>query len=40
VYQKGKRIFILKIFVKDTVKLPAAALDAAAKRLEEMLDDE
>ena len=38
VYQKGKRIFILKVFVKETAKLPPAMLKAAANRLEEMLN--
>lgn len=40
VYRKGRRIFILKVFIKDTAKLPLAALNAAARRLEEMLNDE
>lgn len=40
VYRKGKRIFILKIFAKSTVKLPSSMLSDAAKRLEEMLHDE
>lgn len=39
VYQKGRRVFILKVFIKDTVKLPPAILNAAANRLEEMLND-
>ncbi|TDB47967.1 type II toxin-antitoxin system RelE/ParE family toxin [Photorhabdus khanii] len=38
VYQKGRRVFILKVFVKDTAKLPPAMLNAAANRLEEMLN--
>ncbi|MFW0698012.1 type II toxin-antitoxin system RelE/ParE family toxin [Pantoea sp. R13S299] len=40
VYQKGRRIFILKAFVKETKKTPAAVMIAAAHRLEEMLNDE
>ncbi len=40
VYQKGERIFVLKIFVKSTAKLPSSMLTAAARRLEEMLNDE
>ncbi|WP_274370178.1 type II toxin-antitoxin system RelE/ParE family toxin [Morganella morganii] len=40
VYRKGKRIFVLKIFVKSTAKLPSSVLTAAARRLEEMLNDE
>ncbi|OBU09867.1 type II toxin-antitoxin system RelE/ParE family toxin [Morganella psychrotolerans] len=40
VYQKGKRIFVLKIFAKSTARLPSSMLTAAARRLEEMLNDE
>ncbi|WP_082956935.1 type II toxin-antitoxin system RelE/ParE family toxin [Morganella psychrotolerans] len=40
VYQKEKRIFVLKIFAKSTAKLPSSMLTAAAPRLEEMLNDE
>lgn len=39
VYQKGKRIFILKVFTKSTAKLPSAMIIAAVNRLEEMLND-
>lgn len=38
VYRKGKRIFILKVFVKVTPKLPPAMLSTATNRLEEMLN--
>ncbi|HEC8327474.1 TPA: type II toxin-antitoxin system RelE/ParE family toxin [Providencia rettgeri] len=40
VYRYGKKIYILKIFAKSTAKLPSAILTSAAKRLEEMLNDE
>lgn len=40
VYRHGKHIFILKVFAKSTAKLPSTILTSAAKRLEEMLNDE
>ncbi|EKK5378622.1 type II toxin-antitoxin system RelE/ParE family toxin [Morganella morganii] len=39
-YRKGKQIFALKIFAKSTAKRPSSMLTAAARRLEEMLNDE
>lgn len=39
-YRKGKQIFALKIFAKSTAKLPSSMLTAAARRLEEILNDE
>ena len=40
VYQKGRIIYVLKVLIKDTQKTTPAMLNAAAKRLEEMLNDE
>ncbi|HEI8570923.1 TPA: type II toxin-antitoxin system RelE/ParE family toxin [Morganella morganii] len=39
-YRKGKQIFALKIFAKSTSKRPSSMLTAAARRLEEILNDE
>ncbi len=39
-YRKGKQIFALKIFAKSAAKCPSSMLTAAARRLEEMLNDE
>ncbi|HCM63634.1 MAG TPA: hypothetical protein DIT05_14000 [Morganella sp. (in: Bacteria)] len=39
-YRKEKYIFVLRIFAKSTAKLPSSMLTAAARRLEEMLNDE
>ncbi|PHP91792.1 type II toxin-antitoxin system RelE/ParE family toxin [Pantoea agglomerans] len=38
VYQTGKNIFVLRIFIKKTSKTPLAEIDLAFRRLEEMLD--
>ncbi|MBA5234775.1 type II toxin-antitoxin system RelE/ParE family toxin [Pectobacterium aroidearum] len=39
VFSKGQQIFILHAFVKKTQKTPAAAIDTARRRLQEMIDD-
>ncbi|MGC0864908.1 type II toxin-antitoxin system RelE/ParE family toxin [Pantoea agglomerans] len=38
VYQTGKNIFVLRIFMKKTSKTPLAEINLAFRRLEEMLD--
>ncbi|MNE42229.1 hypothetical protein D3C80_1363430 [compost metagenome] len=39
VYQKGERIFMLRIFIKKTPKTPRNEIDLAMQRLEEMIND-
>ncbi|MBX9490094.1 type II toxin-antitoxin system RelE/ParE family toxin [Yersinia enterocolitica] len=39
VYQKGERIFLLRVFIKKTPKTPKSEIDLAIQRLEEMLND-
>lgn len=39
VYQSGKRIFILRIFIKKTPKTPPAEIELAWRRLEEMQNE-
>lgn len=39
VYQKGERIFMLRIFIKKTPKTPKSEIDLAMQRLEEMIND-
>ena len=38
VYQTDKNIFVLRIFIKKTLKTPVAEIDLAFRRLEEMID--
>lgn len=40
VYQSGKRIFLLRIFIKKTPKTPRSEIELAWRRLEEMQNDE
>ena len=40
VYQVGKRIFLLRIFIKKTPKTPPEEIALAWARLEEMKDDD
>ncbi|CNE55327.1 type II toxin-antitoxin system RelE/ParE family toxin [Yersinia kristensenii] len=39
VYQKGKNIYLLRVFIKKTQKLPSGEITLAFERLEEMLHD-
>ncbi|ENA3446074.1 type II toxin-antitoxin system RelE/ParE family toxin [Yersinia enterocolitica] len=39
VYQKGKNIYLLRVFIKKTQKLPSGETTLAFERLEEMLHD-
>ncbi len=39
VYQKGKNIYLLRVFIKKTQKLPSGEITLAFERLEEMLYD-
>lgn len=39
VYQKGQRIFMLRIFIKKSQKIPRGELELAMQRLEEMLNE-
>ncbi|EOS96572.1 type II toxin-antitoxin system RelE/ParE family toxin [Erwinia tracheiphila] len=40
VYQSGKRIFVLRIFIKKTPKTPRPEIDLAWRRLEDMQNEE
>ena len=40
VYQKGKRIYLLRVFIKKTQKTPEHEMLLAFTRLEEMLNEE
>jgi phage-related protein len=40
VYQNGKTIWLLRVFVKKTQKTPRAELALATKRLKEMQDEQ
>jgi phage-related protein len=39
VYQSQKRIFVLRIFIKKTPKIPPGETEMALRRLEEMLNE-
>ncbi|MFP2033456.1 type II toxin-antitoxin system RelE/ParE family toxin [Klebsiella pneumoniae] len=39
VYQSGKRIVLLRIFIKKSPKTPPAEIDQALRRLEEMQNE-
>ncbi len=39
VYQKGKNIYLLRVFIKKTQKTPSGEIKLAFERLEEMLDE-
>ncbi|WP_202304082.1 type II toxin-antitoxin system RelE/ParE family toxin [Dryocola clanedunensis] len=39
VYQKGKNIFLLRVFIKKTRKTPPGEITLAVARLEEMLNE-
>lgn len=39
VYQKGERIFLLRIFIKKSQKTPRSEIDLAFRRLEEMKNE-
>ncbi|AIN18900.1 hypothetical protein CH54_3308 [Yersinia rochesterensis] len=39
VYRKGKNIYLLRVFIKKTQKLPSGEITLAFERLEEMLYD-
>ena len=38
VYQKGRNIYLLRVFIKKTQKIPAGEISLAFERLEEMLN--
>jgi phage-related protein len=40
VYQQGKTIFLLRVFIKKTQKTPSAEIRLALKRQQEMLDEQ
>lgn len=40
VYQKGKVIYLLRVFIKKTQKMPKQEMLLAFERLEEMLNEE
>ncbi len=40
VYQKGKNIYLLRVFIKKTQKTPSGEITLAFERLEEMLNEE
>lgn len=40
VYQTGKRIYVLRIFIKKTPKTPSGEIEMALRRLEEMINVE
>ena len=39
VYQRGKNIYLLRVFIKKAQKTPSGEITLAFKRLEEMLDE-
>lgn len=39
-YRKGKTVYLLRVFVKKTYKIPSAEIQLALKRLEEMQHEE
>ncbi|PHI32262.1 type II toxin-antitoxin system RelE/ParE family toxin [Budvicia aquatica] len=39
VYQKGKNIYLLRVFIKKTQKTPSGEITLAFERLEEMLNE-
>lgn len=39
VYQKGREIYLLRVFIKKTQKTPEREIKLAFERLEEMLND-
>lgn len=39
VYQKGRNIYLLRVFIKKTQKTPSGEISLAFERLEEMLND-
>lgn len=39
-FQHGKTIFLLRVFIKKTLKTPPAELRLALKRLQEMQDEQ
>ncbi|OAT39273.1 putative phage protein [Enterobacter soli ATCC BAA-2102] len=39
-YQQGKTIFLLRVFIKKTQKTPSAEIRLALKRQQEMLDEQ
>ncbi len=38
-FAKGKKIYILRAFIKKTIKTPPAEIQLALKRLEELIDE-
>ncbi len=38
VYQKGRNIYLLRVFIKKTQKMPSGEISLAFERLEEMLN--
>lgn len=40
VYQKGKTIYLLRVFIKKTQKTPPGEMTLALERLQEMLNEE
>lgn len=40
VYQRGRTIYLLRVFVKKTQKTPSAEIRLALKRQQEMLDEQ
>lgn len=40
VYQKGKNIYLLRVFIKKTKKTPLGEITLAFERLEEMLNEQ
>ena len=40
VYQKGKTIYLLRVFIKKTQKTPKQEMMLAFERLEEMLNEQ
>lgn len=39
VYQKGRNVYLLRVFIKKTQKTPSGEISLAFERLEEMLND-
>ncbi|WP_241569626.1 type II toxin-antitoxin system RelE/ParE family toxin [Rosenbergiella collisarenosi] len=39
VYQKGRNIYLLRVFIKKTQKIPSAEISMALERLKEMLNE-